>query len=733
MPPIDEIKERKIILKAYRELMNACKSTTTTADRKLIRTAFEMAADAHKEMRRKSGEPYILHPIGVALIVAKEIGLGTTSIICALLHDVVEDTEISLKEIETEFGNQVARIVDGLTKISDFSEMTVSKQAENFKKMLLTLADDVRVILIKIADRLHNMRTLGSMAKEKQLKICSETSYVYAPLAHRLGLYNIKSELEDLSLKYTQTDVYKSIETKLTDSKASRDRFIRSFIKPIRASLEKQGFNFIIKARLKSVNSIYSKMKKQNIDFDEVYDIFAIRIILNSDQESEKSDCWRVYSTITDFYTPNPNRMRDWITTPKSNGYESLHTTVMTPKGKWVEVQIRSKRMDEIAEKGLAAHWKYKDSANDNAFDEWLSRVRQVLEDPSPNALEFIDDFKTNLFAKDVFLFTPKGDLRTMPSGSTTLDFAFEIHTEIGRHCIGAKVNHKLVPLSYVLETGDQVEIITSNIQEPNYEWLSYAKTGKAKAAIKNILKEKSNSDSKTGQQKLQAIFKELEVKPDESMITFLQNRLGATTLLEFYKKIEQGIYGKEQIQKVLEQRGNNRKELAEKATKNFEDFITSTKGVNDDLLLLDDSVNKLEYRLAGCCHPIPGDNIFGYVGGNEIEIHRVNCPEAPSLLSKFGYKVVKSKWGENQDIMFLAGIRLEGFDEMGIIQGISNLVSSEFKINMRSMKIFSNDGMFEGVIFVYVKDTKTVEKLCRKLLSVPGVRNVERVDSDEL
>jgi len=736
MPPFDENKEKKIILSAYSDLLRSCRSNTTVAERKQIRRAFEMAADAHKEMRRKSGEPYILHPLAVAKIVSKELGLGTTSIIAALLHDVVEDTDISLKDLEMEFGKTVAKIVDGLTKISEFSEQTVSKQAENFKKMLLTMADDVRVVLIKIADRLHNMRTLGSMAKEKQLKICSETSYVYAPLAHRLGLFNIKSELEDLSLKYTQPEIYKDIEIKLADSKKARDRFIRYVTEPIKKQLDQLGFKYHIKARMKSVYSIRQKIIKQNISFDQVYDIFAIRIILDAPLETEKADCLRVYSLITDLYTPNPKRTRDWITVPKSNGYESIHTTVMTPKGRWVEVQIRSNRMDEVAEKGLAAHWKYKDSgaaAADRAFEDWLNKVRQVLEDPSPNALEFIDDFKTNLFAHDIFVFTPKGDLITMPQGSTALDFAFEIHTHIGMKCIGAKINHKLVPLSHVLQTGDQVEILTSNIQEPSYDWLNFVKTHRAKSHIKNFLKEKAHELSTRGQEKLSAILRQLNVEMDEHLLLFLQNRLGTTTSLEFYQKLSEGQITADDIKKSIKQRGRNKKEISTKASENFEAFINSNKGVNDDLLVLDDTISRLEYRLAGCCHPIPGDNIFGFIGTDYIEVHRVNCDHAPSLLAKFGYKVVKSKWGSSQEILFLVGIRVEGIDEIGIIQGITKVVTSDFKINMRSMKIFSHDGTFDGTIFLYAKDTSIINQIIRKLTQVKGVHHAERVDAEEM
>ena len=482
---IDAEHEKQEILKRYRALLRACRPNIDKGDKKLIRSAFDLSLEAHKDMRRKSGEPYIYHPIAVAQIVAEEIGLGTTAIVCALLHDVVEDTSFTLEDMERLYGKKVAGIIDGLTKIAGVFDHKSSLQAENFRKMLLTLSDDVRVILIKLADRLHNMRTLESMPRDKQLKIASETAYLYAPLAHRLGLYAIKTELEDLSLKFTESEVYNTLATKLQQSKKERDAFIKDFTRPICDELDKEGFTYEIKGRPKSVNSIWNKMKKQNVTFEEIYDLFAIRIIIDSPYETEKADCWKVYSIVTDYYTPNPDRLRDWVSTPKANGYESLHTTVMSKEGKWVEVQIRSLRMNEIAEKGYAAHWKYKESNQENALDEWISRIREMLENPESNALDFIDDFKLNLFADEIFVFTPTGEIRTLPVGSTALDFAYEIHSDIGAKCIGAKINHKLVPISYKLDSGDQVEIITSAKQHPKDDWMSLVITAKAKSKIK--------------------------------------------------------------------------------------------------------------------------------------------------------------------------------------------------------------------------------------------------------
>lgn len=726
--------ERVEILRRYRALLRAVKPFMKKGDKRLLRTAFDMALEAHKDMRRKSGEPYIYHPLEVARITVEEIGLGTTSVICALLHDVVEDTEVTLGEIEQEFGNVVARIIDGLTKISGLynKSTNTSDQAENFRKMLLTLADDVRVILIKLADRLHNMRTLDSMPKEKQLKIASETSFLFAPLAHRLGLYAVKSELEDLALKYTEPEVYKDIARKLQETKAKRDRFIRDFIIPIRRELEGSGMKFDIKGRPKSIFSIWNKMRKQGVEFEEVYDLFAIRIIIDSEQEKEKADCWRAYSVVTDLYQPNPKRLRDWISTPKANGYESLHTTVMGAGGRWVEVQIRTRRMDEIAEKGLAAHWKYKETGSDNAFDDWLRRIREVLENPEPNALEFIDNFKLQLYAKDVFAFTPKGDLIKLPGGATALDFAFEIHTDIGMKCIGAKVNHKIVPLSYELQNGDQVEILTSSIQKPKADWLNFVTTAKAKSKIKQAIKDYRREMADQGKEIFERKMKQWKTPITEELMAKVVKQFNVQSATDLHYLIATERLDLAQLKAFIlnpnkgENRGGPRID-----EKNFGNLVRSSSSAADDLLIIDDKISKIDYTLANCCNPIPGDEIFGFVTINEgIKIHRVNCPNAVHLLSKYSYRVVKAKWTAASAVSFLAGIRITGLDDIGIISGISQVISNDLKVNMRSISVVSNDGMFEGNIMVFVNDTKHLETLMRKLLQVKGVLKVNRFDS---
>ncbi len=723
--------ERKTILNQYMALLRAGKPFMRKGDRKLIRAAFEMAVEAHKEMRRKSGEPYIYHPIAVAQIVAEEIGLGTTSIICALLHDTVEDTDITLQDVEREFGKTVAKIIDGLTKLSGLHNKSSSQQAENFRKMLLTLTDDVRVILVKLADRLHNMRTLDSMAKEKQLKIASETQYLYAPLAHRLGLYAIKSELEDLAMKYLEPDLYKMIARKLRETKAKRDKFIRDFITPLKKELESQGFQFEIKGRPKSIFSIGNKIKKQNISFEEVYDLFAIRVILDSEGEQEKQDCWRVYSIVTDYYPPNPNRLRDWISTPKANGYESLHTTVMSPSGKWVEVQIRTRRMDELAEKGLAAHWKYKTNTADSGLDEWLEKIREALENPEPNALEFIDDFKLQLYAKEIFIFTPKGDLIKLPGGSTALDFAFEIHSDLGAKCIGAKVNHKIVPLSYELQNGDQVEIITSNIQKPNPDWLKFVITAKAKSKIKQLLKENRRKEAEHGKEIFERKMRNARLEINGDVINKLLKHFRLQYAHDLYYMIAIEKIDWVTIKQVLSEDGIPEKRENRINESNFESVVKSRSGKNDEWLVIDDKIDRIDYSLANCCTPIPGDDIFGFITVSEgIKIHRVNCPNAVDLLSKYGYRVVKAKWTGQQEVSFLAGIRIEGIDDIGIISGISQVISNDLKVNMRSISVISNDGMFEGKLMVYVHDTRHLESLMKKLLTVKGVLKVSRLDT---
>lgn len=733
VPSREEIERGEILIR-YRALLRAVKPFMKKGDKKQLRLAFDMALDAHKDMRRKSGEPYIYHPLEVARIVVEEIGLGTTSVVCALLHDVVEDTEITLEQIEKEFGNVVARIIDGLTKISGLYNKSnnTSDQAENFRKMLLTLADDVRVILIKLADRLHNMRTLDSMQKDKQLKIASETSFLFAPLAHRLGLYAVKSELEDLSLKYTDPEVYKDIARRLQETKLKRDRFVRDFIVPIRREMEAFGLPFEIKGRPKSINSIFNKMRVQGVEFDEVYDLFAVRIIIDSPAETEKSDCWRAYSVVTDMYQPNPNRLRDWVSTPKANGYESLHTTVMGAGGRWVEVQIRTKRMDEIAEKGLAAHWKYKESGNDNAFDAWLTRIREVLENPEPNALEFIDNFKLQLYAKDVFAFTPKGDLIKLAAEATALDFAFEIHTDLGMKCIGAKVNHKIVPLSYPLQNGDQVEILTSSIQQPKSDWLKFVTTAKAKSKIKQAIKDYRREMADNGHDIFEKKMKQWKTQITEELLNKILSQFKLQSPVDLHYLIATERLDLAQLKAFVlepnkvEVRANTRID-----EKNFGNLVRSNSSAADDLLIIDDKISKIDYTLSSCCNPIPGDEIFGFVTINEgIKIHRVNCPNAVHLLSKYNYRVVKSKWTQASEVSFLAGIRITGLDDIGIISGISQVISTDLKVNMRSISVLSNDGMFEGTIMVFVNDTKHLDTLMRKLLQVKGVLKVARFDS---
>ncbi|TKC04619.1 bifunctional (p)ppGpp synthetase/guanosine-3',5'-bis(diphosphate) 3'-pyrophosphohydrolase [Pedobacter polaris] len=731
---IDIEAEKQEILKRYRALLRASKSTLQKGDKKEIRKAFEMALESHKDMRRKSGEPYIYHPIAVAQIAAEEIGLGTTSIVCALLHDVVEDTDITLEDIEREFGKKTAKIIDGLTKISGVFDYNSSLQAENFRKMLLTLADDVRVILIKLADRLHNMRTMDFMPRQKQLKIASETIYLYAPLAHRLGLYAIKSELEDLSMKYLEPDTYKYIATQLNEKKAERNSFIKTFVEPINEILAEQGLMANVFGRPKSIHSIWNKMKKKNIPFEEVYDLFAIRIILDSLPEHEKADCWKAYSIVTDLYRPNPDRLRDWVSSPKGNGYESLHTTVMGPKGQWVEVQIRTQRMNEIAEKGFAAHWKYKESSNDNGLDQWIQKVREMLSNPEANALDFLDDFKMNLFSDEIFIFTPKGALLQLPLGATALDFAFEIHTDVGAKCIGAKVNHKLVPLSYKLQNGDQVEIITSGKQAPKEDWLNIVVTAKAKSKIKSSLKEEKRKVAENGKETLERKLKSLK-------ITYNTDNLNKLTYF-FKLQSTQDLFiavanGKLEL-KDLKEYVASEKEVENRGTfhapgegQHIEALLNKVKGPESDILLIGEDLQKIDYKLAACCNPIPGDDVFGFVTvGEGIKIHRTNCPNAAQLMANYGYRIVKAKWNRQQELTFLTGLHIVGIDDVGLINNITKVISNDFKVNMRSITVDTNDGIFDGSIKIFVNDKDHLDNLIKNLLEVKGVTGVTRFDT---
>ncbi|MDQ0964657.1 guanosine-3',5'-bis(diphosphate) 3'-pyrophosphohydrolase [Flavobacterium sp. W4I14] len=729
---IDLEAEKQEILKRYRALLRASKSTLQKGDKKEIRKAFDMALESHKDMRRKSGEPYIYHPIAVAQIAAEEIGLGTTSIVCALLHDVVEDTDITLEDIEREFGKKTAKIIDGLTKISGVFDTNSSLQAENFRKMLLTLADDVRVILIKLADRLHNMRTMDFMPRHKQLKIASETIYLYAPLAHRLGLYAIKSELEDLSMKYLDPDTYKFIAKKLNEKKAERALFIKKFVEPIDEIVHEQGLVADVYGRPKSIHSIWNKMKKKNIPFEEVYDLFAIRIILDSAPENEKADCWKAYSIVTDLYRPNPDRLRDWVSSPKGNGYESLHTTVMGPRGQWVEVQIRTQRMNEIAEKGFAAHWKYKESSNDNGLDQWIQKVREMLSNPEANALDFLDDFKMNLFSDEIFIFTPKGALIQLPLGATALDFAFEIHTDVGATCIGAKVNHKLVPISYKLQNGDQVEIITSSKQTPKEDWLNVVVTAKAKSKIKSSLKEEKRKIAENGKEILERKLKSLKITYNTDNLQKLSYFFKLPSTQELFVNVALGKIELKDIkeylssEKEVENRGPERPEnLTVDIVKN------KMKGSENDILLIGEDLQKIDYTLAACCNPIPGDDVFGFVTVSEgIKIHRTNCPNAAQLMANYGYRVVKAKWNKQQELTFLTGLRIVGIDDVGLINNITRVISTDFKVNMRSITVDTNEGIFDGSIMIFVNDTEHLENLIKNLLKVRGVTGVTRFDA---
>lgn len=739
MIQVDIEEERKEILKRYRKLLREAKPFLKPGDAKLIKKAFNVALEAHKDMRRKSGEPYIYHPLEVALICVEEIGLGTTSIVSALLHDVVEDTDWELEDIEREFGQKVMTIIDGLTKIAGVFDYGSSQQAENFRKMLLTLSDDVRVILIKIADRLNNMRTLASMPRHKQLKIASETMYLYAPLAHRLGLYAIKSELEDLYLKYTDTATYKEIVQKINESKSYRNRFIKNFIQPIEEELTRQGFKFSIKGRPKSVYSIYNKMKKQGIPFEEVYDLFAIRIILDSELENEKADCWQVYSIVTDFYRPNPDRLRDWISTPRSNGYESLHTTVMSNSGQWVEVQIRTQRMDEIAERGYAAHWKYKEkdhgSRASSGLDEWITQVRSMLESNEGSAIEFMDDFRGNLFQEEVFVFTPKGDLKVLAFGATALDFAFEIHTEVGARCIGAKVNQKLVPITHKLKNGDQVEILTSNKQKPSEDWLNHVVTSRAKAKIKDALREEKKSAILDGREIVQRKLKQMKMEFNSETIEKLRAFFELKTANEFYYRVGKGIIDPTTIKSFKDFKENQKlkhKSIQEKVKdeSTFTKEIKSLKGPDHDQLLIGEDMDVVDYILAKCCNPIPGDDVFGFVTVNEgIKIHRTSCPNALELLSNHGNRVIKARWTSQKEIAFLAGLHIVGTDRVGLINDVTKVISNELKVNMRSITVDSDAGIFEGTIKLYVHSTEHLETLIKNLRQVDGIIKVSRFD----
>jgi GTP pyrophosphokinase len=733
---IDLIEENKEIVRRYRSLLRVCNRSKTKNERNLIRKAFNVALEAHKDMRRKSGEPYIYHPLAVAKIAAEELGLGTLAIVCALLHDTVEDTYITLDDIENLFGKKERIIIDGLTKISGvFDHQTTSQQAENFRKMLLTLSDDVRVILIKLADRLHNMRTLDHMSREKQLKIASETLFMYAPLAHRLGLYNIKTELEDLSLKFKDPEAYDEITAKLQKTQAVRTRFINQFTLPIRRALDEMGVKYEIKSRTKSIYSIWNKIHQKGVPFEEIYDLFAIRIIIDSDEEHEKSECWRVYAAVTDYYQPSPERLRDWISIPKSSGYEALHTTVMSPSGKWVEVQIRSVRMDDLAEKGYAAHWKYKGTVEspESKLDKWLSQVREVLENPGDDALEFIDNFKLSLFSEEIYVFTPSGDLKTLPKGSTALDFAFNIHSQIGSQCIGAKVNHKLVPMSHIIRSGDQIEILTSKKQRPKEEWLNIVVTASARQKIKVALKEERKKIAEEGKSMLRKFFQNIHADWLAVNIDELVKYFETFSSQELYFRIakEKVVLNDFKSFKVeggrIKVSRKKEKSISEESTK----IITSAPSVGS-AVVIGDAEQKVDFSLASCCNPIPGDEVFGFTTVDEgIKIHRTSCPNAQEMMSKFAYRVIKARWNSQNLVQFEVGLKFTGIDDVGLVQKITNIISTDMRVNMRAISFEAIDGIFSGRVVVLVHDTAHLNDLIKNLKAVDGVLTVDRIESE--
>ena len=737
---LDEEQEKKEIVRHYRALLKILKSKLKKGDKELLRAAFEMAANAHKTMRRKSGEPYILHPIAVAMICVDEIGLGVRSTICALLHDTVEDTDVSLDDIKNEFGNEIAKIVDGLTKISTVMTTNSSQQAENFKKILLTLTDDPRVILIKLADRLHNMRTMDAMKQEKQLKIASETIWVYSPLAHRMGLYNIKTQLEDLSMKYLEPDKYREIAKKLAETKRERTKYINEFIRPLKDKLTNTQYPTEIYGRPKSIHSIWNKIKKKGVSFEEVYDLFAIRVILDVPLEIEKEACWKVYSLITDEYLPSPERLRDWLSNPKSNGYEALHTTVMGPQGKWVEVQIRTKRMNEIAEKGLAAHFKYKEGTpSEDRFDKWFIQIREALGNQQEEGIDFLQDFKTSFLAEEIYVYTPKGEVKMLPTNSSALDFAFYIHTAIGSKCIGAKVNHKLVPIGHTLRSGDQIEIITSNKQKPTEDWLNLVVTAKAKNSIKDALREEKKSIAEEGKYTLQRKLEGLGASYSPYNIDQLVNyyKLSSHLDLHYNIAIKKNDLKDLKLFQVIGDKIEAPKPILpinDSETTVYDPTQKTYNKKDSELVIFGESSDKIQYSLGKCCNPIPGDDVFGFVStGKGLIIHRINCPNATQLLANYGHRVVKTKWAKNKEISFLTGLRIIGLDDVGVVNKITNIISGELKINIAALTIESTEGLFQGTIKVYVHDKDELEVLVDKIKSLNGIQRVDRFDTESV
>ncbi|MDP3312654.1 bifunctional (p)ppGpp synthetase/guanosine-3',5'-bis(diphosphate) 3'-pyrophosphohydrolase [Lutibacter sp.] len=727
--------ESKEIARQYKALLKGAYQTFTTENKKEIRKAFELAVEAHQKQRRKTGEPYIYHPIAVAKIVAYEIGLDATSITAALLHDVVEDSDYTLDDIEKMFGKNVMTIVNGLTKISHLKkEPTASVQAENFRKMLLTLNDDVRVILIKIADRLHNMQTMDAMPLDKQLKIASETLYIYAPLAHRLGLYNIKTELENLGLKYTEPETYKEIFDQITQSKEEQNKYIEAFSNTIKESLDREGFEYIIKGRRKSIYSIRKKMLSQGVSYEEIYDKFAIRIIYNSDLKNEKFDAWKIYSIVTDHFIPNPIRLRDWISQPKSTGYESLHITVMGPLGKWVEVQIRSERMNEIAEKGYAAHYKYKNHLEkENGLDDWLNKIKETLEASDSSAVDFVENFKLNLYAKEIYVFTPNGDLKALPKNATALDFAFAIHTEVGMNCRGAKINGKLKPISQELFSGDQVEIITSKSQKPNIGWLDFVVTARARTRIKNVLKEDQKRIAEEGKEILIRKLRHLKINLDEKVVNELVVFFKLKTSLDLFYRFGVGSIENAQLKSYVSSRSNAFMNFFKSRIKrsNTSQSNVDKDEVHDnyDSLVFGKDEEQLDYKMSPCCNPIPGDKVFGFVTINEgIKIHKKDCPNAISLQANYAYRIMTAKWIDSTKQEFNAILKLYGSDHVGMVNEITQIISKNMGVNILSLNISGQDGIFEGKIMVSVKNKSQLQKLSESIKKIEGIETVERI-----
>ncbi len=735
----DPEKEKKEILNQYRNLLRVWSKREKPVNKKLVRKAFNLAVDAHKDMRRKSGEPYIYHPLEVARIAAGEIGLGTTSVICALLHDVVEDTDYTLADIRIPFGDTITRIIDGLTKIEEiFDHTSSSAQAENFRKMLLTLSVDIRVILIKLADRLHNMRTLEAMPRDKQLKIASETLYLFAPLAHRLGLHAIKSELEDLSLKFLEPEIYNTIYSRLEESRPERKRFINKFIYPIKKELASKGMDFTIIGREKSVFSIWEKMKVKEIPFEDVFDLFAIRVVIDVPEEEEKEQCWRVYSVITDNYKPNQSRLRDWISLPKANGYEALHTTVMSRSGKWVEVQIRTTRMNEIAEKGYAAHWKYKDGADrDTGLDEWMSKIREMLQSEDSDALNFLDDFKLNLFSDEIFVYTPQGDLKSLPAGSTVLDFSYNIHSQIGNQAIGGKVNHDLVPLSHKLFSGDQVEVIVSKKQHPRENWLDFVVTARAKHRIKAALKDEYKKHAEEGKHLLQKYFEQLKIEFTEGVAARFMEFMRYTSQNKMYYDLVKGNILPQKVKAFtqLSPKGNwlsfiSRPFSRSKSHSSVSPDIVEKMNEKPETLVLSDNIEDIRYVISECCNPIPGDDVLGFMNKRgRILIHRTNCPVAIQSMTSHGNRIIKAKWRTNESIGFLTGIKLKGVDKKGLVKQISEVIYDKHGLGIRSFNLNTHEGITEASIMLYIQNTETLNQLMANLKKIPEIQKISRID----